>query len=197
MTVMNPRSQDKKRRAQKFRDEFGRSWGATIEIATGIPTGPMSPWGWAPPKLGNGHPLMAPQAYVKFDAINRAGEMWHDFASWENDVVLAERRWEENLSFLAKQFYGDGAMRALTNPPPKLVEQAGPKPVIPSVLIRAMASGNQFVLGLDPVMPQWCKDGGWFAPPVYQNPEARRSEFPNAADEAPEVFDLTPARKGR
>jgi hypothetical protein len=192
----NARSQASKLRAQLFTDVFGRQFGGTIEIASGVATGPLHPVGWAPAKTRTGFPLLVPSQYHRFDPITKPGHLGYDLAAWQSDVVAAEAKWNENLIHLAKTMFPEMAGQLIETPTARLIELVGPKPMVASVLIEAMMDGNRYVLGLDPRMPQWAVPFCLPEPTVGRG--ALATAYPSAEDEdALVLVGDAPAPRGR
>lgn len=180
---MKTRDQAERRRTQETQDQHGRRWGGTIEIDTGVFTGPIVPVGWRAPVLASGVPLLPPLQYLRFDA-NRIGEFRIDYASWRADALAAEQGWKDRLYQYAKAMYGDASAQAIEHPSGALLELVGPKPVIPAEMVQACLAENRYALGLTDKVPDWAREH--CTPRVVQRtPAELREQFPDADDDAP------------
>jgi hypothetical protein len=168
MARKDRKSQRARRRHMKFRDIHGRRWGAEVEKETGEPTGAIQPDFKAP--------IYPPPAYLGTDADN-IGLLVINYELWltQTEERIAKR--QEQLEGYAVAMYPDPT-EAIKNPPPELRRVVGPEPEVHPDLIRACMDENDWVLGRDPVMPEWAK-------PLMQTVRAPKARhFPSAAEEA-------------
>lgn len=140
--------QPDKRRPQRFTDQHGRKWSGIIEVASGLPTGPIAPDDFSPP-------LEVPQEFIRYDKLE-PNSVRIDYAAWIASLEDAKRRWERKLVDRAQTLYGEQAGKYIKAPSPELLNAVGaePQPVEP---VQAAASGNRWVLGLTPIKPKWAE----------------------------------------
>lgn len=139
-------SQPDKRRPQRFTDQHGRKWSGTIEIASGMPTGPVTPLDFEPP-------LEVPQEFLKYDPME-PNFVKIDYAEWIASLTRAKAKWEQKLIIRARTLYGEQAGKYIQKPSPELLDMTGPEPS-PVEPVQAAAAGNRYVLGLTPLKPKW------------------------------------------
>lgn len=154
------KSQADQRRNAILKDQHGREYSASIEKASGWPTGIVQPLFTAP------HPhLVPPQKYLVFDAENPSA-LRIDYEAWIMDLEEANRLWEENRIRTGHMI---SAGFDSTKPmPPELQILIGPKPMSP-VPVKAMQQGNRWALGFTPVRP---KEADQFFPEPATAPDS-------------------------
>lgn len=154
------KSQADQRRNAILKDQHGREYSASIEKASGWPTGIVQPLFTAP------HPhLVPPQKYLVFDAENPSA-LRIDYEAWIMDLEEANRLWEENRIRTGHMI---SAGFDSTKPmPPELQILIGPKPLSP-VPVKAMQQGNRWALGFTPVRP---KEADQFFPEPATAPDS-------------------------
>lgn len=207
---MKTRDQAERRRTQTTMDQHGRRWSGTIEIDSGVYTGPLAPEGWTAPRLVSGVRLLPPPNYFAFDVQN-PGQCVIREAEWLADTEAAERSREARRIEWAKKMFPSDVGRALQENPAELVAEVGPGPVIPSAMIRACIQGNAYALGKSPNMPEWAvpycapvdEQGATTASTARRTVLAGPTEFPDAPEDAREDGFLdeapvvTTGRRGR
>lgn len=139
------KSQADQRRNQNMKDQHGRSWFASIEKASGYPTGLVQPLFDAP------HPrLVPPPHYLVFNP-DEPGKVYIDYDRWIGEQEAACKAWDEQRIRTGHMIHG-----ASFNPngptPPELVIILGERPLSP-VPIKAMQQGNRWALGFTDVRP--------------------------------------------
>lgn len=140
------KSQADQRRAIVLTDQHGRKYSASIEKASGYPTGVVVPVDWSPP-----HPaLFPPQKYMVFDADNPT-HVQIDYPNWIGELETATKDWEEQRIRLGRMIHG-GSFNARGPTPPELIVILGPRPLSP-VPVRAMQQGNRWALGFTTIKP--------------------------------------------
>jgi len=149
------RTQKDYRRDFNAPDQYGRLWLATIEIATGDPTGMIEPAGWI-------DPLHTPQKYLTIRnamAFAHSGAPVHvDLDRWARDQQVHDEEWKRSFFAIGQKVYQNrfdakDELRKIGTPDEDeyLMSLAGPRPW-PSVevLLKARA-GHRKLLGLDPL----------------------------------------------
>lgn len=148
---MAARNQADFRRDINPRDQFGRKWQMSIEIATGYPTGGVFQAGWM-------DPLRTPMKYVKMvkneDGQIELGKVHVDFPHWISDIEQALEGWTRQLvdNALTKNVEIT-SMEALEKHP-ILLRLTGPKPWPGLEALRAAQAGDKALLGLSPMGPK-------------------------------------------
>lgn len=140
--------QPDKRRPQRFTDQHGRKWSGTIEIKSGVATGPISPLDFTPP-------LDVPQQFIQYDKME-PNAIKVNYAMWITALEQAKRDWQARLVSRAREIYGDQAGKFIKNPSAELLQAVGPEP-LPVEPVQAAAAGNRWVLGLTPIKPKWAE----------------------------------------
>jgi hypothetical protein len=170
--MAKPKGQPDRRRDQMFTDQHGRSWYAVIELATGDPCGPLDARFDAP--------LKVPQKYIK--TTKEHGKLHINYDGWIADIRRANEDYDKQFRAHAIRMFGDKAADAIDNPPPALLDAAGPRPNAWQP-VDAAKKGNKWVLGLVPssAKPPWAKE---FFPDVV----APKTAYPDL-----EYEDVSPA----
>lgn len=175
--------QPDKRRAMRFTDQHGRKWTGSIELDSGLPSGPIRPFDFEPP-------LPVPQEFIEYNKLE-PNNIRINYAKWLAALEEAKRRWEQKLINRAERMYGDQAGKYIKNPSQELLAAVGPEPLPPEP-VQAAASGNKWVLGLTPVKPGWAKaffpDDKPLRPatrtravqPIEEDVEEWKDQFPDA-----------------
>lgn len=140
--------QPDKRRTMRFTDQHGRKWIGTIELSSGLPTGPIRPVDFKPP-------LLVPQEFIEYDPME-PNFIKINYAKWLRSLEDARRNWEQKLISRAERMYGDQAGKYIKKPSQELLAAVGPEPLPPEP-VQAAAAGNKWVLGLSPVKPAWAE----------------------------------------
>lgn len=148
---MPPKGQPDQRRNLNAKDQFGRSWGLTIEIATGAPTGVICPAGW-------GDPMNTPQKYMKVPKDEHGQPMWGrievDFTTWLDEQVQREREWRVQLWQIGQDKLGVKFDAKSAEEDEYLLHLVGPKPWPSSAAILAAMEGDPALLGLTEMTPR-------------------------------------------
>lgn len=139
------KSQADQRRPQRMKDQHGRWWFASIEKASGFPTGLVQPQFTVPDKR-----LIPPQKYLGFSNEN-PGEMRIDYVQWEIDVKAQLAEWEANRLRMGLARYGD-AFNARGETPIELMTLLGPRPMAVEPIV-AMRQGNLWAIGFSDRKP--------------------------------------------
>jgi hypothetical protein len=138
------KSQADQRRNAILTDQHGRQFSASIEKASGWPTGLVVPMFDVP------HPqLMPPQKYMVFDAENPT-QLRIDYEAWIMELEDANRLWEENRIRTGHMISAGFDSKAPM--PPELQILLGNRPMSP-VPVKAMQQGNRWALGFTKVRP--------------------------------------------
>ena len=146
MSIYKPASQPDKRRPMKLMDQHGREWFATIELATGDPTGPVDPRFKAP--------ILPPPAYIKVDSRKEYGRVDIDYDGWAQMLRSAHEHWRRELTQNANRMYGDAAAEKIESPPPPLIDVVGRAPEAVEPVLAAQ-HGDPWILGLTDERPGW------------------------------------------
>lgn len=158
------RSQADQRRSQKMYDQHGREYFASIEKASGYPTGLISCLYEAP--------VFPPQQYLKINP-DKPQELTVDYEAWIRDLEEAHRGWKERMVQIGVLIHGS-AFDSRRDLSPEVAFMVGPKPY-PVEPVLACRQGSRWALGLSSEMP----------------PEAHRW-FPAKEEEESLVFSDVP-----
>jgi len=178
--------QSRKRSYAIYTDQHGRPWGAIIENKTGDPCGPLEPQ-FAAPILPND----------KFVTINSRQRQLHiRYADMILDIEDADQAWDESLREHALKMYGMQAGKAITDPPPELLDLVGPKPKGHREVWEAAMTGNKWILGETSAKPAWAEE---FFPKAAVKQTRREvtvtRAYPDADEEVAEVSPRTASPK--
>lgn len=167
---MAAKTQQEKRRPQRMQDQHGRWWFATVEKASGYPTGRIKALFTAP--------IYPPPKYLKFpkDAPNT---IQINYGRWIADLVTANKEWDENRVRLGRMISGE-AFDPRKPATMELVTLLGPKPQ-PVEPVRACEQGNKWVLGLSDKKPKEAER--FFPEPITQPSDLVFSDEPVFSDE--------------
>jgi hypothetical protein len=119
--------QDKYRRSQVMRDQFGRRWATVIEIKTGDPLGPINPIEWT-------DPLITPAKYKHVPRDEHGmvmpGRIHIDFDQWIEDLRAGDEDWLADVQEKAQQLYKVISPEAAQNLPndPYVTRHVGDRP---------------------------------------------------------------------
>lgn len=107
-------------------DQFGRAWALEVEKETQEPTCLPMPAGWV-------DHLATPPKYIRVPrgkhGQRRLGEVHVDFATWIDEQIAEEKRWEDFIWKRAEARFADNLPRPEElESHPLLVKDAGPKP---------------------------------------------------------------------
>lgn len=158
------KGQENQRYTEIFVDEWGREYLANCEMKTGDPidlkvynwTAPLEP-AWArglflPPLDDHDVVTMVPRVQR-----NKKGfQILIDHRAWVAKRDNQEAQWKERITTLAREsFKGADLMKVMDGDYPiELLNYAGPPPFPPREFILAMAAGNEWALGLSPIIPE-------------------------------------------
>lgn len=138
------KSQADQRRNAILRDQHGREYSASIEKASGHPTGLVIAMHDVP------HPqLVVPQKYMRFDPDSPTS-LRIDYESWILDLEDAHRAWEANrirTGFMIIPGFDS------TRPMPAELRLLIGEPPMSPVPIKAMQQGNRWCLGFTKKRP--------------------------------------------
>lgn len=146
----NIKTQADQRREINPKDQFGRRWGGTIEIATGDPTGAFVPCGF-PDNLCNTKNYL--RTYRDEFGNVDLSRVEVNFPLWVRDIEEAERSWYEQLHRNAIHVYKsiEPEKVATLDQDKFLMDLTGPKPFPSSDVLRAAMAGDRQYLGFEPL----------------------------------------------
>ena len=173
--------------AVSWGDQHGRDWACAVDDRSGHPIGMLTPNGWTPPIPQ----LSPPQKYLVPHPAKFSGRITVDYPRWISDTADAGRQYAQWIVEVAKKNYPADAALQIEQRNPFLMSLAGAPPQAVQ-LIKAMAAGNPWVLGLRKpdgtpyAQPEWADgllatwipvetDGG-----VDGEQAFTRDEFPDA-----------------
>ena len=141
------------RRWQWLTDQHGRTWGCTIELATGDPVGPIDLYDAPSGKVVRA-PVMPPAPFLRVDSKRAHGLLKIDYTGWKASRRQAWDDYRRRMLGIAQQMYKEDAAQKVEDPPPALVSLVGipPERVEP---IEAAEYGDEWALGLSDVRPDW------------------------------------------
>lgn len=159
-------SQADLRSYRTYRDQHGRTWGASVENRTSAPCGPMEPRFKAP--------LYPPDKYIRI-TDPYGGDVRINYDQWESDQREAHAEYDQMLMLRANEKFGAGAWDAVQRKDPVLLAIVGnpPDPIEP---IWAMRDGEPWILGLSDRMPKSLA-------PFFRSQQAERPRFVSAEEE--------------
>lgn len=151
MSIGKQKDSQDDRRWQWLTDQHGRTWGCTIELATGEPTGPLDLY--LDGKVYQA-PVMPPARFLKTNSKREHGRLKIDYKGWKDMLERAHEEYDRRVLGIAQTMYKDGAARAIKEREPALFAIAGlpPEPVGP---IEVAEAGDPWMLGLTEQRPDW------------------------------------------
>ena len=152
--------QDLERTWRTFIDQHERRWGASCAKKTGYPCEILQPQFKAP--------LEVPHPYLRMDPTD-SRVVKIDYNTWIADIEASYQQWNDSVRKYAVQLGVQGTIQQIIdNPPPEILDLAGPKPTKSTTPVLAAKAGNKWVLGLSTVVPEKAKE---FFPELFQTPE--------------------------
>jgi hypothetical protein len=131
-------SQQKQRRGQMFRDQFGRSFFSETELKTGDQVGNYEPQ--------FSSPLAIPKMYIERGKDpNRPYDIFINTERWKADIRAERREWEKEGRQRSMKLYGE-KYRASDPFTAEVLEIIGPPPMAIEP-VQALEQRNSWVLG--------------------------------------------------
>lgn len=170
VVLQNPGThpQADKRFPSIMRDQWGNEWYASFEPpnpqakapgALPAPAESPKPKGWMMPKSPEWlRALFLPPEQYRM--VKNPSQITIDVEKWLADTVTAEAEWRALMQRIAVEglHYKSGDLpKILANPPVELLNEAGPAPFPPAIVVQAMADGDPWVLGKVDEVPAWAK----------------------------------------
>ncbi len=156
-------AQHERREFALFTDQFGREWGAVIDVIARGACSAINPHNFT-------DRLQVPQKYLMADTVRRKLDV--QLQRYLEDLEYGHKVYNDQLMDDAFQLFGDKAPQAIEERSPALLRLTG-EPPQPTAPVKAAIAGNKYVLGLSDNMPDWAKPYFLAKPkPVEQFPDA-------------------------
>lgn len=149
-------------------DQWGREWYASFEppnpqakVSGALPAPAESPKpkGWMMPVS----PVWLQGLFLppeQYRVVTTPGSLTVDVDRWLADTVSWEAEWRMLMQRIAVEglHYKSGDLpRILANPPAELLNEAGPAPFPPALVVQAIADGDPWCLGNTDEVPKWAE----------------------------------------
>lgn len=157
-----------KRFPSTMRDQWGNDWYASFEPpnpnakqagALPAPAESPKPKGWMMP-IG---PKWLQALFLppeQYRVVKNPSEIVIDTDRWLADTVTAEADWRMLMQRIAVEglkYKAGDLPKILDNPPVELLNECGPAPFPPAIVVQAIADGDAWCLGKSEVTPKWAE----------------------------------------